>query len=615
MLDRVLKYGRDQGLAPEPGFLPKFVRWAIVVSAGGEYRGLVELGETEQKKNRGRRFDKCPNLSQPEIRGGPPGTRHFLADEAGVVALYTKKTDKELAKLETKQAFFIDLLCRAAQSAPELEAAARVLADPVAVERIKADLADHKAKENDKVTFRIDGRFPLESESWHDWWRGFREELASTKTKKGKKKSGGGVMLDLVTGKQVKPEYTHKKIRGLGDVGGHPQFGDTLVSQKQPCFWSYGLPKATYAAMAEETVEAYRASFEHLIENHSKRLAGAKVVHWYKDTVPAEEDPVWFLEQAEEQAERSARRWAEELLESIRAGKKPQLTDNRYHALTLSANSGRVVVRDWMEGSFEELVENVRAWFEDLEISRWRGGGLVKSPKFERVLTGLLPIRKEGQKYESWIKPVGYARELLWKAAVRNDDISYSIISRLITVHSLFMTTGQLEEVEKNKNSRQLPIIISTLHARMALLKAYYVRQEGGDAMSPYLNPEHPSPAYHCGRLMAVLANLQRSALGDVGAGVVQRYYAAASATPGLVLGRLIRTGQFHLNKLDPGLTRWYEDRVAGIAGRIGDRIPGTLGLEEQGLFALGYYQELADLRTKKTTPEADTEAQEKEND
>ncbi|MDD2629628.1 MAG: type I-C CRISPR-associated protein Cas8c/Csd1 [Limnochordia bacterium] len=39
-----------------------------------------------------------------------------------------------------------------------------------------------------------------------------------------------------------------------------------------------------------------------------------------------------------------------------------------------------------------------------------------------------------------------------------------------------------------------------------------------------------------------------------MGAGVVQRYYASASSTPALVLGRLTRTSQYHLDKLDAGL-------------------------------------------------------------
>ena len=122
--------------------------------------------------------------------------------------------------------------------------------------------------------------------------------------------------------------------------------------------------------------------------------------------------------------------------------------------------------------------------------------------------------------------------------------------------------------------------------------------------MEPYLNESHPDSAYHCGRLMAMLAALQYRALGDVGAGVIQRYYAAASATPALVLGRLIRTSQFHLDKLDRGLARWHEGRIADTFGRIQSDIPLTLSLERQSLFALGYYQQIAFDRSR-TRPEA----------
>lgn len=121
--------------------------------------------------------------------------------------------------------------------------------------------------------------------------------------------------------------------------------------------------------------------------------------------------------------------------------------------------------------------------------------------------------------------------------------------------------------------------------------------------MTPELNEDHPAPAYHCGRLMAVLADLQYRALGDVGAGVVQRYYAAASSTPALVLGRLVRTAQFHLGKLEGGLAHWYEQRLVAIWARIKDSIPRTLTLEEQSLFALGYYHQ-------KAAPKASAKAQ-----
>ena len=115
--------------------------------------------------------------------------------------------------------------------------------------------------------------------------------------------------------------------------------------------------------------------------------------------------------------------------------------------------------------------------------------------------------------------------------------------------------------------------------------------------MNKYLNEDHPSKAYQCGRLMAVLANLQYAALGDVGAGVVQRYYAAASATPALVLGRLTRLSQFHLGKLGKekkGLAITIDRQIADIWVKIKDDLPRTLSLDDQSLFAMGFYQQKA---------------------
>jgi CRISPR-associated protein Csd1 len=142
-------------------------------------------------------------------------------------------------------------------------------------------------------------------------------------------------------------------------------------------------------------------------------------------------------------------------------------------------------------------------------------------------------------------------------------------------------------------------------HARVGLIKAFLVRQ-GDHPMGAHLDENHPHPAYHCGRLMAMYAALQYRALGDVGAGVVQRYFASAITTPALVLGRLARGAQFHLDKLDRGLARWHEGRIADTWGRIqSGRLPVTLTLEEQSLFALGYYQQIAQDRQKTQSPES----------
>ena len=120
--------------------------------------------------------------------------------------------------------------------------------------------------------------------------------------------------------------------------------------------------------------------------------------------------------------------------------------------------------------------------------------------------------------------------------------------------------------------------------------------------MSAYLNKEHPEPAYQCGRLLAVLASLQKAAIPDVGAGVVQRYYVAASQTPGLTIGRLMSNAKNHIGKVAsdrPGLASWFEDQIAEIMSQIQDYIPKTLNLDQQSLFALGYYQQIASRKDK----------------
>ena len=102
----------------------------------------------------------------------------------------------------------------------------------------------------------------------------------------------------------------------------------------------------------------------------------------------------------------------------------------------------------------------------------------------------------------------------------------------------------------------------------------------------PEYNPNHPSPAYQIGAMVAVYAALQQRAYPDVNVTVVQRFFASAQQTPALVLGRLAKMSTHHLAKLENP-----EARLASVSARIGDRIPTVLELPEQSLFALGYYQ------------------------
>lgn len=569
MLKLLAEYAKKHGIDTEPGFAPKEVRWVIACDQHGRFRGVVELGDVESKRNRGQEFGMCPDLTFSELTSGTEPKSHFLVETADIVTLLGVEPSQKRKVM--KHQYFVGLLRKAGSAMPELSAAADCLADAKSLEEIRKQLTALKARPTEKVTLKIGDIMAVESDAWHDWWRGFRNTLTQEEP--------GERMRDFMTGELAKVARTHPKIKGLADVGGRAA-GDVLIGFDKDSFRSYHLVQSANAAVSDESASVYRAALNELIKHHAHRLAGAKIVHWFKERVSEADDPLPWLVEGTAREELDAAHAAKELLAAIRTGKHPDLAGNYYYALTLSGQSGRVMVRDWMEGQFEELVANVAAWFDDLAVVHRQGGTLAPNPKLFAVLGATVRDLNE-------IPPPFAAK--MWRVAVRNEPIPQAALAQVLK-------RTRVDIIEDQPPN----------HAGMGLMKAYHIRnarKEGGEVMSelqPYLNENHPSAAYQCGRLMAVLAQLQRSALGDVGAGVVQRYYAAASTTPALVLGRLTRTSQHHLNKLEGGLPHWYEEQIGSIWQRLRDIVPETLSLSEQSLFALGYYQQQAHMRTAK---------------
>lgn len=100
---------------------------------------------------------------------------------------------------------------------------------------------------------------------------------------------------------------------------------------------------------------------------------------------------------------------------------------------------------------------------------------------------------------------------------------------------------------------------------------------------------------------MAVYVAIQRKAMPEVGVGVAERYYTAASANPAFAMGKLAQLSQHHLGKLDPGLAYYFESKISEITVKIGNRkIPVVMNMEQQTEFALGYYQQRAVLYAPK---------------
>ena len=113
------------------------------------------------------------------------------------------------------------------------------------------------------------------------------------------------------------------------------------------------------------------------------------------------------------------------------------------------------------------------------------------------------------------------------------------------------------------------------------------------------LQPDHPITAYHCGRLLAVLENIQRTASdGKLNTTLIDRFYGTASSAPASVFGNLLRGAQPHLAKMRKndrrkGAAYALEQEMMDVIDKI-SAFPATLVAKEQAIFALGYYHQRA---------------------
>ncbi|MDR3567036.1 MAG: type I-C CRISPR-associated protein Cas8c/Csd1 [Syntrophobacteraceae bacterium] len=582
MLTELVRYA-EKNLDSEPGFTARTVRWLVEIAVDGGFVNVAPLGD-----DKGEQIPKCPEMHN--MNSG--GRAHFLVETLQTVTLLSKPNEdpKKVTGAREKHAFFTEMVRQASTVASTVLPLASFLDDMEQIERLRNRLAAEKAKPGDWLCWRLAGTDPLQHNEVLDWWRDWREADQANGKKEAKPKKGKSAapnsnapqadsMVCFLSGQSLAPLSTQPKITGLSGVGGLGT-GDVMAGFDKAAFCSFGLEQARNAAMGAMPARKYVDALNDLIKKHSRKLANTLVVHWFKETVKPEVDPLDFLYEPPELTEAAAYGSARQILESLRRGQRPVPANNRFFAMTLSGAAGRVMVRDWMEGSFEELVAKIEQWFCDLEIVARDGEKTAPAPKFLAVCGAIMRDLKD--------LPAPTATTL-WRVALAGLPIPRPFIARALA-------RFRADLIDDKPFS----------HARMGLIKAYFIRKGGDHNMSAYLNKEHPEPAYQCGRLLALLASLQRAALGDVGAGVVQRYYVAASQTPGLTLGRLFGNAKNHLNKLEGGLAFWYEDQIAEIMSHIKDSIPTTLDLEGQSLFALGYYQQIAATRAGKKNDTSD---------
>ncbi len=578
ILQALLAYAERDGLG-DADFEPVGVRWQIPLTADGRLSGRpIPLSDDPTAKKPPAKTLKRPFTSPNELtQTGDKARSYFLCDSLERATLFLDPKFPE--KHENRRAqhrYFRGLLSAAAESspaaAPTIQAVLTFLDDASALAALHADLVAAKAKPNENVTFAVEGVDLLTLSALRDFWRQRR------RTETGTAAASRETRVCIATGELAPTLDTTEKIKGI--PGGLAQ-GTNLISFDKSSFCSFGLEQAQNAPLAPVAELKIRTALNTLVQHsRDQRLVFNETVYLHWSREPIDNDPLNLLTTAEPDAVRH-------LLDSIRGGERQVGIDaNAYYCLGLSGNGARIVVRDWLETTVGQVEKSVAAWFDGSEIIDPDGVTLRSGHKFGAILYAM--VRAELDELPAAL-PAALFYSILRGAPVPLPRTALSAALRRQVIDQ--------RKPDDLRDPRLNP-------ARLGLIRAVLNRlPDQPILMTAQLDPACSDSAYLCGRLFAVFSELQPIALESVNAGVVERFYASASVTPSLVMGRLFRNAQNHLSKAE-GRGGWRAGAAENIrkdfehiSTRLGCEFPPTLTLEQQGRFALGFYHQKAAYR------------------
>lgn len=431
----------------------------------------------------------------------------------------------------------------------------------------------------------------------------------------------------LITGEKGTIARLHGGISLFG-----AQANATLISfQKFSGYDSYGKEQGLNAPISQPSSDAIISGLNMLLEkdkNTNYRIGETTFVFWntlqddellknYQEAtftgLPSDSD----FDEEEEATSTSKKKVAKkknpeqetkvvvQALRSALGGKNANIDrdhSDRFYILALAPNAKRVSVKLWMEGTISEIIGNTLAHLDDMNIVRFNG-------LLDEDTPPLRPVYRIMKAIYTATDSTKWPRQVV-------QELLESIIKGLPYAPALQMAC--LERIHHDHTSKY-PVT----ELRAALLKAYINRKHRKNPqikqLTMALDKSNSNPAYLAGRLFALLERIQEKAIPGVKANITDRYFRTASATPGIIFGRLLQLSAFHLSKIKKehgGLGFYFDRQIQEVL----ELLPGGQASfdkfftpDQQSIFAVGYYHQKA-YRDQKAESAAIEEEQETEN-
>ena len=384
--------------------------------------------------------------------------------------------------------------------------------------------------------------------------------------------SDGPTMICLVSGQETPAEAVHPPIKGV--QGAQPS-GAALVSFNAPAFCSYGKEQNLNAPTGKYAAFAYTSALNHLLRDrdHLSHIGDTTVICWAQGGEPAFQDAfgAFAFGSRSSYTETELRGMVKKLLcgDSVLFDDTLLNPDRPFYILGLAPNAARLSVRFFLRDSFGSFLKNVQSHYGRLEIVK---------PSYDRF-DSLPPWKLLGETVNQNSKdktPSPNMAGAVLRSVLMDEPYPATLL------HGALLRIRAEREVTRG---------------RAAIIKAYYLKQPPNpdipkEVLTVSLNPDSTNIPYTLGRLFSVLEAVQSSANPGINATIKDRYFNAASSTPGHIFPILLNLSQKHLQKLDGGLRIYYEKQIAGLTDILPEDFPSRLNLPQQGSFQLGYYHQ-----------------------
>lgn len=366
----------------------------------------------------------------------------------------------------------------------------------------------------------------------------------------------------FVTGQRgpIQPQYAQFKFGS----------GASLVSFNEKAYESYNKKRGANAPIGIEAEFKSSTALKHLLRSKTQRIriGDATTLFWTERESAVETFMGQILSPATDKADAIP---IQKFLEAVLAGRMPPEIESdkniRFFILGLSLNKARLAIRFWHICSVGDMMVRLQNHFNTLKMER--------NSERDIEFPGIWHLIKETARETKDISPV----------------LGGSLIRSILTGNNYpqNLYQGVLGRIRAGQNINYL---------KASILKAVLIRNQKKEVPMS-LDSGRKDVAYLLGRLFAVLEKAQLDALGRINATIKDRFYGAASATPATVFPRLLKLSQHHIEKAKYGHVS--DKRIAEIMEHI-DSFPSHLGLEDQGLFAIAYYQQKNAIYKKKET-------------